>query len=85
MLSSVFRQAGVRGLLTGAARALPVRAFASGIQQRPPLPLEKALGQPDLLVLDVTSETEYKEGHHPQAINIPTQLIGERIEGTRKR
>ncbi|KAF4723293.1 hypothetical protein FOZ63_003044, partial [Perkinsus olseni] len=40
---------------------------------------EEALGQPDLIVLDVTSEEKYKEGHHPDAINIPTPLIGERI------
>lgn len=111
MLSSIYRQTGVR-ILFAAARACPVRAFAtgrhtsrekvlegssSGAQQRPALPLEKAIAQPDLLVLDVTSEMEFSEGmwwsgscapqacdhdvgHHPEAINIPTQLIGERIE-----
>ncbi|EER15003.1 Thiosulfate sulfurtransferase glpE, putative [Perkinsus marinus ATCC 50983] len=79
MLSSIYRQTGVR-ILFAAARACPVRAFATGAQQRPALPLEKAIAQPDLLVLDVTSEMEFSEGHHPEAINIPTQLIGERIE-----
>mmetsp|Transcript_24761 Transcript_24761/g.20384 ORF Transcript_24761/g.20384 Transcript_24761/m.20384 type:complete len:113 (-) Transcript_24761:64-402(-) len=54
--------------------------LATGVNiPRPPLSLEKALAEPDLLVLDVTSEIEFNEGHHPKAVNIPMQEIPDKI------
>lgn len=62
----------------------PIRKRLSGITDLTSSQLPRLMSDDDVVIVDVSEESEFKKGHIVDAINIPAKSLGDRMDSIKK-
>lgn len=62
----------------------PIRKRISGIKDLSSSQLPRLMSDEDVVILDVSEESEFKKGHIVDAINIPMKSLAEKMDSLKK-